>query len=52
MLGTMMTKSTHCNVDTREHLLATGETLSLRLGFTGMGPVSYTHLTLPTTPYV
>ncbi|MBS2694130.1 TetR/AcrR family transcriptional regulator, partial [Salmonella enterica subsp. enterica serovar 1,4,[5],12:i:-] len=32
-----MTKSTHCNVDTREHLLATGETLSLRLGFTGMG---------------
>lgn len=26
MLGTMMTKSTHCNVDTREHLLATGET--------------------------
>ncbi len=37
MLGTMMTKSTHCNVDTREHLLATGETLSLRLGFTGMG---------------
>jgi TetR/AcrR family transcriptional repressor of nem operon len=37
MLGAMMTKSTHCNVDTREHLLATGETLSLRLGFTGMG---------------
>jgi TetR/AcrR family transcriptional repressor of nem operon len=24
-------------MDTREHLLATGETLSLRLGFTGMG---------------
>ena len=37
MLGTMMTKSAHCNVDTREHLLATGETLSLRTGFTGMG---------------
>jgi TetR/AcrR family transcriptional repressor of nem operon len=32
-----MTKSMHCNPNTREHLLATGETLSLRLGFTGMG---------------
>ncbi len=32
-----MTKQTNCNGDTREHLLATGETLSLRLGFTGMG---------------
>lgn len=37
MLITIMTKLTHCNGDTREHLLATGETLSLRLGFTGMG---------------
>ncbi|WP_114193846.1 TetR/AcrR family transcriptional regulator [Edaphovirga cremea] len=27
----------HPHVDTREHLLATGEELSLRLGFTGMG---------------
>ena len=32
-----MTKHAHCPTDTREHLLATGETLSLRLGFTGMG---------------
>jgi len=32
-----MTKHAHCPVDTREHLLATGESLSLRLGFTGMG---------------
>ncbi|OMQ27112.1 TetR/AcrR family transcriptional regulator [Serratia oryzae] len=32
-----MTKPMHCNVDTREHLLATGENLSLRLGFAGMG---------------
>lgn len=37
MLITIMTKQTACNGDTREHLLATGETLSLRLGFTGMG---------------
>ncbi|TQI80393.1 TetR family transcriptional regulator [Serratia fonticola] len=37
MLITIMTKHPHCNGDTREHLLATGETLSLRLGFTGMG---------------
>lgn len=32
-----MTKQTNCNGDTREHLLAIGEALSLRLGFTGMG---------------
>lgn len=32
-----MTKHTHCSTDTREHLLAIGECLSLRLGFTGMG---------------
>ncbi|MHA7846984.1 TetR/AcrR family transcriptional regulator [Serratia sp. D1N4] len=32
-----MTKPVHCNVDTREHLLVTGETLSMRLGFAGMG---------------
>ncbi|MBO1502056.1 TetR/AcrR family transcriptional regulator [Serratia proteamaculans] len=32
-----MTKHAQCPTDTREHLLATGETLSLRLGFTGMG---------------
>ncbi|MDT3250697.1 TetR/AcrR family transcriptional regulator [Serratia sp. root2] len=37
MLIPIMTKHAHCPVDTREHLLATGETLSLRLGFTGMG---------------
>ncbi len=37
MLAIIMTKHTHCNGDTREHLLATGEALSLRLGFTGMG---------------
>ncbi|VEA65533.1 HTH-type transcriptional repressor nemR [Serratia plymuthica] len=37
MLVPIMTKHAHCPVDTREHLLATGETLSLRLGFTGMG---------------
>lgn len=37
MLILTMTKHAHCPVDTREHLLATGETLSLRLGFTGMG---------------
>ncbi|ANS42704.1 TetR/AcrR family transcriptional regulator [Serratia inhibens] len=37
MLFPIMTKHAHCPVDTREHLLATGETLSLRLGFTGMG---------------
>ncbi|MHC5178547.1 TetR/AcrR family transcriptional regulator [Serratia rhizosphaerae] len=37
MLSLMTTKHTHCNTDTREHLLATGESLSLRLGFTGMG---------------
>lgn len=37
MLGTMMTKSAHCNVDTREHLLATGETLSLRLALPAWG---------------
>ncbi|MEB6336787.1 TetR/AcrR family transcriptional regulator [Serratia rhizosphaerae] len=37
MLTLMTTKHTHCNTDTREHLLATGESLSLRLGFTGMG---------------
>ncbi|QUY50395.1 TetR/AcrR family transcriptional regulator [Serratia plymuthica] len=37
MLVSIMTKHAHCPVDTREHLLATGETLSLRLGFTGMG---------------
>jgi len=29
--------NTHPHCDTREHLLATGEELSLRLGFTGMG---------------
>ena len=28
------------------------ETLETALGPTGAGPVSYTHLTLPTTPYV
>ncbi|WON78928.1 TetR/AcrR family transcriptional regulator [Serratia sp. UGAL515B_01] len=32
-----MKKHVHCSGDTREHLLATGEALSLRLGFTGMG---------------
>ncbi|CAI1892622.1 TetR/AcrR family transcriptional regulator [Serratia sp. TSA_198.1] len=37
MLILIMTKHAHCPVDTREHLLATGESLSLRLGFTGMG---------------
>lgn len=37
MLTPIMTKHAHCPTDTREHLLATGETLSLRLGFTGMG---------------
>lgn len=37
MLTAIMTKYAHCPTDTREHLLATGETLSLRLGFTGMG---------------
>ncbi|MFG0429272.1 TetR/AcrR family transcriptional regulator [Serratia liquefaciens] len=37
MLAAIMTKHAHCPTDTREHLLATGETLSLRLGFTGMG---------------
>lgn len=37
MLFPMMTKHLHCSGDTREHLLSTGETLSLRLGFTGMG---------------
>ena len=37
MLPPIMTKHAHCPTDTREHLLATGETLSLRLGFTGMG---------------
>ncbi|CAI0875403.1 TetR/AcrR family transcriptional regulator [Serratia proteamaculans] len=37
MLTPIMTKQAHCPTDTREHLLATGETLSLRLGFTGMG---------------
>lgn len=37
MLASTMTKHAHCPTDTREHLLATGETLSLRLGFTGMG---------------
>ena len=28
---------THPHSDTREHLLATGQELSLRLGFNGMG---------------
>ncbi|WP_199639130.1 TetR/AcrR family transcriptional regulator [Serratia sp. PAMC26656] len=37
MLILIMAKHAHCPVDTREHLLATGESLSLRLGFTGMG---------------
>ncbi|CAI1964112.1 MAG: TetR/AcrR family transcriptional regulator [Serratia proteamaculans] len=37
MLTPIMTKHAQCPTDTREHLLATGETLSLRLGFTGMG---------------
>lgn len=37
MLILIMMKHAHCPVDTREHLLATGESLSLRLGFTGMG---------------
>jgi len=37
MLILIMTKHAHCPLDTREHLLATGESLSLRLGFTGMG---------------
>ena len=37
MLILIMTKHAHCPVDTREHLLATGESLSLRLGFPGMG---------------
>lgn len=32
-----MNKIQHTHVDTREHLLATGERLSLRLGFNGMG---------------
>ncbi|CNH40949.1 TetR/AcrR family transcriptional regulator [Yersinia mollaretii] len=32
-----MNKIQHTHVDTREHLLATGESLSLRLGFNGMG---------------
>lgn len=37
MLINMMTKQTHYHGDTREHLLATGEAVSLRLGFSGMG---------------
>lgn len=32
-----MNKTTLCTVDTPEHLLAIGETLSLNLGFNGMG---------------
>jgi TetR/AcrR family transcriptional regulator, transcriptional repressor for nem operon len=32
-----MNKIQHTHVDTREHLLAIGENLSLRLGFNGMG---------------
>ncbi|MFC0227064.1 TetR/AcrR family transcriptional regulator [Serratia aquatilis] len=32
-----MTKHVNCSGETREHLLSTGETLILRLGFTGMG---------------
>ncbi|AJI94503.1 HTH-type transcriptional repressor nemR [Yersinia ruckeri] len=32
-----MNKILHTHTDTREHLLATGEHLSLRLGFNGMG---------------
>ncbi len=32
-----MNKHAQPHIDTREHLLATGEELSLRLGFTGMG---------------
>jgi TetR/AcrR family transcriptional repressor of nem operon len=32
-----MNKMTHPHCDTREHLLATGQELSLRLGFNGMG---------------
>lgn len=32
-----MTTQMQARIDTREHLLATGEELSLRLGFTGMG---------------
>src|SRR5471030_484968 len=32
-----MNKMTHPHSDTREHLLATGQELSLRLGFNGMG---------------
>ncbi|ATM85769.1 TetR/AcrR family transcriptional regulator [Yersinia massiliensis] len=32
-----MNKIQHPHVDTREHLLATGESLSLHLGFNGMG---------------
>ncbi|ANI29368.1 transcriptional repressor NemR [Yersinia entomophaga] len=32
-----MNKILHSQTDTREHLLATGEHLSLRLGFNGMG---------------